>query len=89
MVETTLKTPSTFESNSAATEITSCKLKPRAIIFKANDKDLSAIKDLIESQFTKVEIIYITTGPASCILKVTKSMPLETPSALAPFFSIE
>jgi len=54
------------------------KMKPRALIFKSNEKDLDKIKDLIETQFPKVEIIYITTGPASSILRVTKSMPSET-----------
>ena len=33
------------------------KIKPRAIIFKADDKDLHKIKELIETQFPKVEII--------------------------------
>jgi hypothetical protein len=33
------------------------KIKPRAIIFKADAKDLQKIKELIETQFPKVEII--------------------------------
>ena len=37
------------------------RTKPRAIIFKANDKDLEKIKELIETQFPEVEIIYVTT----------------------------
>ena len=53
------------------------RIKPRAIIFKANDNDLNKIKELIEIQFPKVEIIYVTTGPAASILRVTKSMPAE------------
>ncbi len=51
--------------------------KPRAIIFKANDKELNKIKEIIETQFPQVEIIYITTGPAASTLRVTKSMPAE------------
>ena len=58
--------------------IGSKKIKPRALIFKATDKDLDKIKELIETEFTKVEIIYVTTGSASSILRVTKSMPFET-----------
>ncbi len=56
----------------------SYKIKPRALIFKANEKDLEKIKELIEMQFPKVEIVYITSGPATSILRVTKSMPFET-----------
>jgi hypothetical protein len=54
------------------------KIKPRALIFKATEKDLDKIKELIETKFTEVEIIYVTTGPATSILRVTKSMPFET-----------
>jgi hypothetical protein len=53
------------------------KIKPRAIIFKANDKDFSKLKDSIKSQFPDVEIVYVTTGPVSSILRVTKSIPFE------------
>ena len=56
----------------------SSKIKPRALIFKANQKDLDKIKELIEIQFPEVKILYITTGPATSILHVTKSMPFET-----------
>jgi len=54
------------------------RMKPRAIVLKANDKDLDRIKELIDVQFPEVEIIYITTGPAASILRVTKSMPTES-----------
>ena len=66
------------------------KIKPRALIFKADDKDLNKIKELIETQFPEVEIIYVTTGPVSSVLHVTKSMPFEprNPSA-QPFYTIE
>ena len=53
------------------------KVKPRALVFKASDKDLDRLKALIKEQFAGVEIIYVTTGPASSILRVTKSMPFE------------
>ena len=68
----------------------SYKIKPRAIILKANEKDLNKIKELIETQFPKVEIVYITTGPATSILRVTKSMPFETQNYPAqPLYTIE
>jgi hypothetical protein len=51
------------------------RIKPRAIIFKANNKELHKIKELIETQFPEVEIIYVTTGPAASLLRVTKSVP--------------
>jgi hypothetical protein len=89
MVETTIETPENIENNPVAGEVTSFKLKPRALIFKANEKDLNQIKDLITTQFPKVEIIYITTGPAESILRVTKSMPTEAPNALGSFYSTE
>ncbi len=53
------------------------RIKPRAIIFKANDKDLDRIKELIDAQFPEVEIIYVTTGSSTSFLRVTKSMPIE------------
>jgi hypothetical protein len=68
----------------------SCKIKPRALIFKANQKDLDKIKELIETQFPKVKILYITTGPATSILHVTKSMPIETQNCPEqPLYTIE
>jgi hypothetical protein len=68
----------------------SCKIKPRALIFKANQKDLDKIKELIETQFPKVKILYITTGPATSILHVTKSMPIETQNCPdQPLYTIE
>ena len=66
------------------------KIKPRAIIFKANDKDFCKIKDLIKVQFPEVEIIYVTTGPVACILRVYKSMPFEMQtSSEQPNYTIE
>jgi hypothetical protein len=68
----------------------SYKSKPRALIFKADQKDLDKIKELIKTQFPKVEIVYITTGPATSILRVTKSMPFETQNYLTqPIYTIE
>jgi hypothetical protein len=48
------------------------KIKPRALILKAKDKELSKIKKLIEDECPEVKIVYITTGSSSCILKVVK-----------------
>jgi len=70
--------------------LASYKIKPRALILKANEKDLNKLKELIETQFPKVEIVYITTGPATSILRVTKSMPSETQNSSAQsFYTIE
>ena len=66
------------------------RIKPRALVFKAHDEDLHKIKELIETQFPDVEILYVTTGPAKSFLHVTKSMPfeLQDPSGHT-FYSIE
>jgi len=66
------------------------KIKPRAIIFKANDKDFCKIKDLIKSQFPEVEIVYVTTGPVTSVLRVTKSIPFEMQnSSEQPNYTVE
>jgi len=66
------------------------RIKPRAIVFKAHDKDLAKIKDLINSQFPDVEILYVTSGLAECFLHVTKSMPFEMQDSSAqPLFTVE
>jgi hypothetical protein len=66
------------------------KLKPRAIIFKANNKDFYKIKDLIKAQFPEVEIIYVTTGPVASFLRVIKSIPFEMQnSSEQPNYTIE
>ena len=66
------------------------KIKPRAIIFKANDKDFYKIKDSIKAQFPEVEIIYVTTGPVASFLRVIKSMPFEMQnSSMQPYYTIE
>ena len=65
------------EVPSASETAYSKKIKPRALIFKANNKDFDKIKELIETQFPEVEIIYATTGPTASILRVTKSIPFE------------
>jgi hypothetical protein len=53
------------------------RIKPRALVFKANDKDLHKIKKLIKAQFPDVEILYVASGPAKSFLQVTKSIPFE------------
>ncbi len=66
------------------------KIRPRALVFKARDKDFEKIKKLIEQEFPEVEIIYVTTGPAASILHVTKSMPFETQNNQdQPLYTIE
>ena len=66
------------------------KIKPRAIIFKATDKDFCELNDLIKTQFPKVEVVYVTTGPVESFLRVTKSMPFEMQnSSEQPNYTIE
>ena len=52
-------------------------IKPRALIFKAANKDFDKITELIKSEFPEAEILYVTTGPVGSILRVTKSLPFE------------
>jgi hypothetical protein len=78
------------EVPSASETVCSRKVLPRALVFKAHDKDLHKIKELIKSQFPEVEIIYVTTGPAASILRVTKSIPFEKQnSSEQPLYTIE
>jgi hypothetical protein len=66
------------------------RIKPRAVIFKAHDRDLDKIKELIKSQFPDVEILYVTTGPAECFLRVTKSVPFERQDfSERPLYTVE
>jgi hypothetical protein len=65
------------------------KIKPRALVFKAHDGDLHKIKELIETQFPHVEILYVTTGPANSFLRVTKSMPFELQDSSAQPYTVE
>jgi hypothetical protein len=66
------------------------KIKPRAIIFKANDKDFCKLNDFIKAQFPEVEIVYVTTGPVASFLRVTKSIPFEMQnSSEQPNYTIE
>jgi hypothetical protein len=53
------------------TEYLGQKLKNRAIVFKANQKDLDKIKDFI-SGLSDVKLVYLTTAPSSTALKVLK-----------------
>jgi hypothetical protein len=66
------------------------KIKPRAIIFKANDKDFYKLNDLIKTQFSEVEVVYVTTGPVASFLRVYKSIPFEMQnSSEQPNYTIE
>jgi hypothetical protein len=66
------------------------KIKPRAIIFKANDKDFCKLNDFIKTQFPEVEIVYVTTGPVASFLRVIKSIPFELQnSSEQPNYTIE
>jgi predicted KAP-like P-loop ATPase len=66
------------------------KIKPRALVFKAHDKDLDKIKELIKLQFPDVEVLYVTTGPADSFLRVTKSVPFEMQNfSSRPLYTVE
>ena len=66
------------------------KIKPIAIIFKANDKDFCKLNDLIKTQFAEVEVVYVTTGPVASFLRVYKSIPFEMQnSSEQPNYTIE
>jgi hypothetical protein len=66
------------------------KIKPRALVFKANDKDVNKIKEIIENKFPEVKIIYLTTGPEASILHVSKSLPFEIQdTSTKPLYTIE
>jgi hypothetical protein len=80
----------TKEVSSTSEMACSKRSRPRALIFKANEKDLHKIKKLIETQFPEVEIIYVTSGHTASILRVTKSMLFETQnSSMQPLYTIE
>jgi len=47
------------------------KLKPRAIVLLANEKDLEKVKDFIKT-LSEVKLVYLTTAPSSTALRVIK-----------------
>jgi hypothetical protein len=66
------------------------KIKPRAIILRACDKDFCKLNDLIKLQFPEVEVVYVTTGPVDSFLRVSKSIPFEFQnSSEQPNYTIE
>ncbi len=80
----------TQKVSSASETVCLKKIKPRALIFKSNNKDFDKITELIETQFPEVEILYVTTGPVGSILRVAKSIPFEKQdTSTQPLFTIE
>ena len=53
------------------TELTIKRLKPRALVLMADQKDLDKIKDFIET-LVKVKLVYVTTAPSHTALRVVK-----------------
>jgi len=47
------------------------KLKPRALILKANQNDLEKIKDFIKT-LTEVKLVYVTSAQLNTALRVIK-----------------
>jgi excinuclease UvrABC nuclease subunit len=78
------------EESSTSETVWLRKIKPRALILKADEKVFRKLKDAIKTQFPEVEIIYVTTGPAASILRVTKSIPFELQNSSAqPYYTVE
>ena len=77
------------EVPSASETVCSKEIKPRALVFKSNNRDFDKITELIETQFPEVEIIYVTTGPAGSFLRVAKSIPFERQDSSAQPYTIE
>ncbi len=77
------------EVSSASEFVHSKKIKPRALIFKVNNKDFDKVSKLIETQFPEVEILYIATGPVASFLGVTKSVPFERQDPSTQPYTIE
>jgi hypothetical protein len=63
---------SILSSQESSEAVCSIKIKPRAPIFKAQNKDLDKIIELIETQFPEVKIIYVTTGPLLAFFRLPK-----------------
>ena len=53
------------------TESTIKRLKPRALVFMADQNDLEKIKDFIKA-LVEVKLVYLTTAPANTALRVIK-----------------
>jgi hypothetical protein len=53
------------------TESTIKRLKPRALVLMANQKDLEKIKDFIGT-LVEVKLVYLTTAPSNTSLRVIK-----------------
>ena len=69
---------------------TSQIVKPRAVVFVANNRDYDGIIDVVKAQFPAVKIIYTTTGPSRATLRVVKSIPLEMQRCAAqPLYTVE
>jgi hypothetical protein len=63
------------------------KLKPRAIVLLANDKDLEKIKDFIKT-LNETKLVYLTTAPYSTALRVVKE-PNERKPFEQALFTVE
>jgi hypothetical protein len=53
------------------TQPTIKRLKPRALVLMADQKDLEKIKDFIET-LVEVKLVYLTTAPSNTALRVVK-----------------
>ncbi len=62
------------------------KVKPRALILKADNHDFERINEIIKEQFPEVELLYVTTAPVGTFLHISKSLPYEMQdSSIRPY----
>ena len=88
-VDLSFKGGNQAEGLPASEIVCSKKIKPRAFIFKANNNDFDKIKELIETHFPEVQILYVTTAPVGSILRVAKSLPFERQDPSSQPYTIE
>ncbi len=63
------------------------KVRPRALILMANQKDLEKIKDFIKT-LSEAKLVYVTTAPCSTALRVIKE-PIDKQPFEQPLFTLE
>ena len=64
------------------------RLKPRALVFMADQKDLEKIKDFIET-LVEVKLVYVTSAPSYTALRVVKEPRDKGQPFEQTFFTIE
>ena len=65
------------------------KVKPRAFVLKANNKDFDKIHDMIKENFPEVELLYATTAPVGTFLRISKAIPFEMQDSSIKPYTVE